>query len=80
MLLNLSQSGVNMVFNLLDNDIDLIWTLTFVNPASRIKPLMDILQEKTIHADYAIKIKFYAGSDTEAIYKHFRKKYRERTA
>ena len=80
MLLNLPQSGVNMVFNLLDNDLDLIWTLTFNNPASRIKPLMDILQEKTIHADYAIKFKFYIGSDTEAIYKHFRKIYRERTA
>ena len=80
MLLNLPQSGVNMVFNLLDNDLDLIWTLTFNNPASRIKPLMDILQEKTIHTDYAIKFKFYIGSDTEAINKHFRKIYRERTA
>lgn len=79
MLLNLSQSGVNMVFNLLDNDIDLIWTLTFNKPAGRIRPLMEILQEKTIHADYNNKFKFYIGSETNAVQKYFDKKYKELT-
>lgn len=79
MLLNLPQSGVNMVFNLLGSDLDLMWTLTFKRPAERIKPLMEILQEKTIHADFVIIFRFYIGSDSAAIQKHFEKKYRERT-
>ena len=68
-----------MVFNLLGSDLDLMWTLTFKRPAERIKPLMEILQEKTIHADFAIIFRFYIGSDSAAIQKHFEKKYRERT-
>lgn len=79
MLLNLPQSGVNMVFSLLENNLDLIWTLTFKNPAGRIKPLMEILKEKTIHADYGIIFKFYIGSEAAAICKHFEKKYQEHT-
>lgn len=80
MLLNLPPSGVNMVFYLLENNLDLMWTLTFKNPAGRINPLMEILKEKTIHPDYSIIFKFYIGSDTAAICKYFEKKYQERTA
>ena len=79
MLLNLPQSGVNMVFHLLENELDLIWTLTFKKPAERINPLMEILREKTIHADYTIIFKFYIGSDAASIRKYFDKKYHERT-
>lgn len=80
MLLNLPQNGVNMVFNLLENDLDLIWTLSFKNPAGRINPLMEILKEKTIHPDYGIIFKFYIGSEATAICKYFEKIYQERTA
>ena len=80
MLLNLPPSGVNMVFYLLENNLDLMWTLTFNNPAGRINPLMEILKEKTSQPDYAIIFKFYIGSDTAAICKHFEKTYQERTA
>lgn len=79
MLKGLSQSGVDMVFKLFANDIDLMRTMRYSQPAARMKPLMEILQEKTISSEHEIMFKFYLGSKAEAIKKHFVEKYKEKT-
>ncbi len=78
MLESLSQSGVDMVFRLFEDDLDLIWAMTSAHPASRMHPLMDLLKEKTISSEYEIIFKFYIGNDAETIRKHFNKKYMEK--
>ena len=79
MLESLSQAGVDMVFKLFANDLDLMGTMTYTNPAKRMNLLMEILKEKTISAEHEVIFKFYIGSDSRAIKKHFAEKYRERT-
>lgn len=78
MLESLSQSGVDMVFRLFEDDLDLIWAMTATRPATRMQSLMDLLKEKTISSEYDIIFKFYIGNDAETIKKHFNKKYKER--
>lgn len=78
MLADLSQSGVDMVFKLFANNLDLMGAMRYPIPASRMKPLMEILQDKTISAEYQIIFKFYIGSNADAIKKHFEGKYKEK--
>lgn len=75
----LSQSGVDMVFKLFASDLDLMRTMTYSQPAARMKPLMEILKEKTISEEHTIMFKYYIGSKADAIQKHFSTKYKEKT-
>lgn len=78
MLESLSQSGVDTVFKLFEEDLDLIWTMTSSLPAARLQPLMEVLKEKTISPEYDIIFKFYIGNDAETIKKFFNKRYLEK--
>ena len=78
MLEGLSQSGVDMVFKLFDEDLDLIWIMTYVRTAARMHLLMDILKEKTISPEYNIIFKYYIGNNSDTIRKYFDKKYKEK--
>lgn len=80
MLSRLSQMGVDMVFKLFATNLDLMSKMTYSRPSARMRPLMEILKEKTISAEHEIMFKFYIGSEAEAISKHFNEKYKERTA
>lgn len=78
MLENLSQSGVDMVFRLFEEDLDLIWAMSSLKPSARMKSLMQILKEKTISPEHEIMFKFYEGNTPDVIMKHFDKRYKEK--
>lgn len=48
MFSNLPQSGIRVLFNILNSDIELIRELTNINPIKRLKDLMVLIKDKTM--------------------------------
>ena len=69
------QSGIRMLFKLLNSDINVIRELINVEPLKRLKELMELIKEKTMLPEQKADFDFYRESDTKKLYNHFNNLY-----
>lgn len=75
MINGLSQSGVRILFRILNEDINVVFELLSYRPANRLKELMELIKDKTMLPAQKEEYHFYNSSDTNKLTNHFRNVY-----
>jgi hypothetical protein len=75
MLGELSQTGIRVLFTLLEVDIDVTRELISVKPANRLKELMEIIKEKTMLPKQKELYNYIIGTPSGKIANHFKDTY-----
>ena len=77
MLLNLSQTGIRVLFRVISSDRQVVSELSSQFPAGRLRLLMDIIKEKTMLPEQKQQFDFIVQNTPDRIAREYRKRYNE---
>lgn len=77
MLLNLSQTGIRVLFRVISSDRQVVRELSSQFPAGRLRLLMDIIKEKTMLPEQKQQFDFIVQNTPDRIAREYRKRYNE---
>lgn len=75
MISKLSQSGVRALFRVISNDPQVVWELSSISPAGRLKKMMDIIKEKTMLPEQKRQYDYIVNNSPFTISGEFSKRY-----
>ena len=77
MLLNLSQTGIRVLFRVISSDRQVVRELSSQFPAGRLRLLMDIIKEKTMLPEQKQQFDFIVQNTPDRIAREYSKRYNE---
>ena len=77
MLLNLSQTGIRVLFRVISSDRPVVRELSSQFPAGRLRLLMDIIKEKTMLPEQKQQFDFIVQNTPDRIAREYSKRYNE---